>query len=106
MVPGIGIPNHETWREQIVDQIIMVGTEFALHEFNHRHLINTLISRFTARFARDAETAEISIFSIALEWRAMEKHSAPALYAGTVKTPFYKFHRGKLGDLDNLFAEG
>jgi hypothetical protein len=35
MVPGMGIPNHETWREQIVDQIIMVGTDFALFELNH-----------------------------------------------------------------------
>lgn len=87
-IPGTGVPNHETWREQIVDQIIMVGTDLAFLELNHRHLINTLISRFTASFARDAETAEISIFSIVLERRAMEKYSAPTLCAGTAKVPF------------------
>jgi hypothetical protein len=31
---------------------------------------------YTARFARDAESAELSIFSIAVERTAMENHSA------------------------------
>jgi hypothetical protein len=37
----------------------------------------------TARFARGAEITEVNGFSIAVERPAMEKHSVPALCAGT-----------------------
>jgi hypothetical protein len=52
-------------------------------------LINTLISIFTARFARDAETAEISIFSLALDppsrklWRGREEGDGKVLSPAT-----------------------